>query len=104
MSNVGCVRATRYIVEILGVYRVVSENDWHRGLIMNISESGVLLQASRPLDLHTHVEMTFQLQEPIGTLHAGLQTCIGEVVRHAEPTRATPFPVGARFVEFRRTA
>ena len=93
-------RATRHSREIPSLYRVVGSNYWQRGLTMNISESGVLLQAVSPLALHTRLEMTFQLSEAIGRFHVGQLACIGEVVRHVPPTESSPFPVAARFVEF----
>ncbi len=93
-------RATRHSREIPSLYRVVGANHWQRGLTMNISESGVLLQAASPLALHTRLEMTFQVSEPIGRFQVGQVACIGEVVRQAQPTEASPFPVAAKFVEF----
>ncbi len=94
------IRATRHRREIPSLYRVVGANYWQRGLTINISESGVLLQAASPLALHTRLEMTFQLSEAIGRLQVGQVACIGEVVREAQPTESSPFPVAARFVEF----
>ncbi len=94
------IRATRYSREIPSLYRVVGANYWQRGLTINISESGVLLQAASPLALHTRLEMTFQVSEPIGTFQVGQVACIGEVVRHAPRTEASPFPVAAKWVEF----
>ena len=93
------IRATRYSREIPSLYRVVGTDYWQRGLTMNISESGVLLQAASPLALHTRLEMTFEVSEPIGTFQVGQVACIGEVVRHAPRTESSSFPVAARFVE-----
>ncbi len=93
-------RATRYIMEAPSMYRVVGEKTWHRGRTINISESGVLLQAAGHLALHARVEMTFQLPEAIGKFPAGQLTCVGEVVRHAPSTQSIPYPVAARFVQF----
>ncbi len=94
------VRATRYIMEAPSMYRVVGEETWHRGRTINISESGVLLQAAGYLAEHTRVEMTFQLPEAIGKFPAGQLTCVGEVVRHAPSTDSVPHPVAMRFVQF----
>ena len=93
-------RATRYLMEAPSMYRVEGDKTWHRGRTVNISESGVLLQAASPLALHTRLEMTFQVSEPIGTFQVGQVACIGEVVRQAQPTEASPFPVAAKWVEF----
>ena len=93
-------RSTRYIREIPALYRIVGDKTWQRGRTINISQTGVLLQAAAPLALGAHVQMTFQLPEAIGRFPAGQLTCIGEVVRHAPPTESTPYPVAARFVQF----
>ncbi len=95
------IRATRYSRELPSLYRVVGAKHWQRGLTINISESGVLLQPASPLALHTRLEMTFQLSEAIGRFQVGQVACIGEVVRRAPPTESTsPFPVAARWVVF----
>ena len=39
-------RATRYLMEAPSMYRVEGDKTWHRGRTVNISESGVLLQAA----------------------------------------------------------
>ncbi len=100
MKSQFIARSTRYIKEIPALYRVVGEKTWHRGRTINISESGVLLQAAGPLALRARVEMTFQLPEAIGRFPAGQLTCIGEVVRYASSTELIPYPVAARFVQF----
>ncbi len=94
------IRATRHRREIPSLYRVAGDDYWQRGLTMNISESGVLFQPASPLALHTRLEMTLQLSEAIGRFHPGQLTCIGEVVREAQPTESSPFPIAASFEEF----
>ena len=93
-------RATRYLMEAPSMYRVDGDKTWHRGRTMNISETGVLLQAAAHLPFNAHVEMTFQLPEAIGRFPAGQLTCVGEVVRHAPSTESIPYPVAARFIRF----
>ena len=39
-------RATRYLMEAPSMYRVEGDKTWHRGRTINISETGVLLQAA----------------------------------------------------------
>ncbi len=82
------------------MYRVVGDKTWQRGRTINISETGVLLQAADHLALHARVEMTFQLPEAIGKFPAGQLTCVGVVVRHAPSTEPSSYPVAARFVQF----
>ena len=93
-------RSTRYIREIPALYRIVGDETWQRGRTINISESGVPLQAAAHLPFHARVEMTFQLPEAIGRFPAGQLTCVGEVVRHAPSTESIPYPVAGRFVQF----
>ena len=97
-------RATRYLMEAPSMYRVEGDKTWHRGRTVNISESGVLLQAAGHLALRARVEMTFHpravLPEAISRFPVGQLTCVGEVVRHAPSTESIPYPVAARFVQF----
>ena len=93
-------RATRYLMEAPSMYRVEGDKTWRRGRTVNISESGVLLQAAGHLTLRARVEMTFQLPEAIGRFPAGQLTVVGEVVRYAPSTESIPYPVAARFVQF----
>ena len=83
------------------MYRVAGTAGWRRGLTVNISDSGVLLQAAAPLALRARIEMTFHLRESIGCFPSGQVTCLGEVVRFGQSTSASPFPTAARFVEVR---
>ena len=62
-------RATRYLMEAPSMYRVEGDKTWHRGRTMNISESGVLLQAAGQLALQR--------------------------ARHASSTESIPYPVAA---------
>ncbi len=100
MKSQFIARSTRYLREIPALYRVVGEKTWHRGRTINISETGVLLQAAAHLPFNARVEMTFQLPEAIGKFSAGQLTCVGEVVRHAPSTESIPYPIAARFVQF----
>ena len=45
------VRAPRFIRAWPVLYRCVGDREWQRGLTMNISESGFLLEAVEPLPL-----------------------------------------------------
>ena len=95
------MRATRFIAAIPALYRVIGEEAWQRGLTVNMSDSGVLLEAAAPLAVESLLEMTFHLPERLGSFAAGQLNCVGRVVRRAPPTRSVPYAVAARFVEFR---
>ncbi len=81
------------------LYRAEGESEWQRGMTVDISESGVLLEAAEPVALEARLELTFELQEKLGRLDVGPVTCVGRVARHGEPTRSIPYPLGIQFVE-----
>ena len=94
-------RAPRFIGAVPVLYRRVSEEEWQRGMTVNISESGMLLEAAQPIPLAKLVELSFQLAEPVGRLGPDLVRCVGKVVRHGFPTPSVPNPLGVQFVEAR---
>ena len=87
-------RAARVPLHIPITYRVVGHDDWWEGRIVNISESGVLFSPAA-LEPGAPLEMVFSSPVSVGSLAAGKQVCVGEVVRI--DTNAA----GARFEECR---
>ena len=81
------------------LYRAAGEEEWQRGMTVNISESGLLLKAAQPIPLGKPLELSFQLPEPVGRLGPGLVRCVGTIVRHGFPTPSLPHPLGVQFVE-----
>ena len=79
----------------------IGDEAWQRGLTVNMSDSGVLLEVAAPLTVESLLEMTFYLPERLGRFPAGQLNCVGRVVRRAPPTPSVPHAVAARFVEFR---
>jgi hypothetical protein len=65
-------------------YRPVGDPDWHEARTENISRTGVLFRTTDPLDIDTHVEMTFVL--PISPSQPAI-VCRGRVVRTVLPDR-----------------
>ena len=65
------VRAPRFIRAWPVLYRCVGDREWQRGLTMNISESGFLLEAVEPLPLGTLIEPHVDIPEPVGRLGPG---------------------------------
>ena len=92
------VAAPRLVTVLPVLYRAEWWSKWRRGMTVNISESGVLLEAAEPVALGAQLELTFELPEKLGRLDAGPVTCLGRVVRHGEPTRSVPYSVGIQFV------
>ncbi len=97
----GPFRAPRFIRAVPVLYRAVGEEEWQRGVTINLSESGMLLEAAHPIPLATRLELSFQLAEPVGRLGPDLVQYLGEVVRHGLSTRSVPHPLGVQFVEAR---
>ena len=97
------VRAPRFIRAWPVLYRCVGDREWQRGLTMNISESGFLLEAVEPLPLGTLIEPHVDIPEPVGRLGPGPVWCGAEVVRRGLPTPSTPYPLAARFLLPRRS-
>ncbi len=92
-------RAPRFIRAVPVLYRRVGEEEWQRGMTVNISESGMLLEAAQPIPLGKPLELSFELPEPVGRLGPDLIRCMGKVVRHGFPTPSVPNPLGVQFVE-----
>ncbi len=97
----GPFRAPRFIRAVPVLYRAVGEEEWERGVTINLSESGMLLEAANPIPLAKRLELSFQLTEPVGRLGPDLVRCAGKVVRHGLPTPSVRHPLGVQFVEAR---
>ena len=93
------VAAPRYGEALPVLYRSQAAPEWQRGRIENLSETGRLLAAAKPVCLETRLELTFELPEWLGRLNSGQVNCIGRVVRHGQPTPSVPYPLGIQFVE-----
>ena len=97
----GPPRAPRFIRAVPVLYRRVGEQEWQRGMTVNLSETGMLLEAAQPIPLAKTLELSFQLAEPVGRLGPDPVRCVGKVVRHGFPTPSVPHPLGVQFVEAR---
>ena len=95
----GPPRAPRFIRAVPVLYRAAGEEEWQRGMTVNISESGMLLEAAQPIPLGKPLELSFQLPQPVGRLGPDLVRCVGKVVRHGFPTPSVPNPLAVRFAE-----
>ncbi len=96
-------RAQRFVLATPLLYRVLNGRAWERGITINFSESGMLLEAAHPIPLGTRLEVSLQLAEQVGSVQAGDVRCVGEVVRHGLPTPSIPDPIGVEFVAERLT-
>ncbi len=99
MSQFSPTRTRRFIKGIPVLYRLLGDEEWQRGITINVSESGMLLKAPEPVRLTSRLELTFHLAERLGNLGPEEVRCVGEVVRHGLPTQSVPYPIGIQFVQ-----
>jgi hypothetical protein len=94
-------RASRYPVTITVRYRPLGEIGWCESKTINISRSGILFEASEPVDPETSLELNFDLPSEIGGSGEGEVTCRGLVVRTMLPPASDSSPrVAASFADF----
>jgi hypothetical protein len=83
-SRVKVTRAQRYEIDALVRYRVKGEKEWRKGVMMNISTSGVLLHAANAFPPETVIEIKFSLPVQLIGENAAEVLCRGPVVRSSE--------------------
>ena len=88
--------APRFIQGIPVLYRPSGQIAWLRGHTVNISESGILLEAVRALAPGSRLDLTFEASESV--LGSSPVSRSGRVVRNGTPTPAIPHPVGIQFI------
>ena len=92
-------RATpRFIRAIPVLYRPSDQPAWLRGLTIDISDSGLLLEPVSVLAVGTRLDLTLELSEALGSLMSGTIRRHGRIVRHGTPTPAIPHQLGIQFV------
>jgi CheY-like chemotaxis protein len=89
--------AARFIKAIPVLYRLSDEPVWLRGMTVDISDSGMLLEAASPLTVGSRLELTLDASEAFGGIPRGTVRRHGRLVRNGTPTPAVPYPVGIQF-------
>lgn len=74
-------RAQRFVLQLPIRFREKGETDWHEGVTLNISESGVLFQAAFRLRSRAAIEMALTLPNAISGEAPAQILCQGLVVR-----------------------
>ena len=97
MLQAHVVRVWRFVEALPLMYRVVGEPAWQRGITVDISASGVLLEAASPVALQALIELTFEVPPSSEGSKTQQMTRRGRVVRLATPTPETPYPVVIEF-------
>jgi hypothetical protein len=86
---------------IVVLYRTEGEHTWLEGRTENISKSGVLVRADRPLPPDTCVEMLLTVPPDMPSPFAGTTICRGRIVRAVGPSALEHRPAfAATIVEY----
>jgi DNA-binding response OmpR family regulator len=90
--------AARFLRAIPVLYRPGAQTAWLRGLTVDVSDSGILLEAVSPLDVGSRLDLTLEVSEVTGSLPRGTVRRHGRVVRDGTPTASIPYPIGIQFL------
>ena len=93
--------APRFIKAIPVLYRPsdqTAQTAWLRGLTIDVSDSGMLLEAVSALAPGSRLDLTFEAADAISSLGSGTLSRSGRVVRNGTPTASIPHPVGIQFI------
>ncbi len=82
-------RARRLKLSLAVRYRVKNLSTWHEGTILNISQSGVLVQGPEALPVNALVEMVFEMPEEISGQKNSNVLCQGRIIRSKETQEIT---------------
>lgn len=74
-------RAERFAIPISMLYRESGDPHWFEGLTENISRSGVLFRAKRPIVPDISIEILIEIPVEVAGRDAGLTKCVARVVR-----------------------
>ena len=88
-------RTQRFDVKTAIRYRRTGEAEWHEGVTLNISASGVLFHAGELIEPRTAVEMKFALPRGIPGQSAAQVKCKGQIVRNVAGTGLEKAPAMA---------
>lgn len=90
--------APRFIKVIPVLYRPSDQTAWLRGLTIDVSDSGFLLEAVSALAPGSRLDLTFETADAISSLGSGTLRRSGRVVRNGTPRPSIPYPVGIQFI------
>jgi hypothetical protein len=91
-------RAPRYALPITVLYRTGGDTNWLEGRTENISESGVLVRADRPLPVQAQIEMLLNIPADQPSPFTGTTICRGRIVRAIEPSALEDRPAFAAII------
>lgn len=92
------VRATRYAVAMPLKYRRVGEQEWHAGVVENISQSGIFFRGDRGLNEEEVIEITFTLRA-VPAQPDPSRPCTAIIVRTDRSRVENKVAFGTRFLD-----
>lgn len=96
------MRAQRFPLDLPVRYRRAGEAAWLAGTTENISRSGVLFHADRPLDVNTPIEISIAMPAVAPASAPAEVRCQGHIVRIATPPSEEPQTLmAAAFSDFK---
>jgi hypothetical protein len=66
-------------------------------MTVDISDSGMLLEAAGPLALGSRLDLTLDASDAFGGMPRGTVRRHGHLVRNGTPTPSIPYPLGIQF-------
>jgi hypothetical protein len=94
-------RAKRFPIQTVLSYRRMGEAEWRQGMMVNISESGVLFETDHSAWPKTALEMRFSLGLGLSGRLAAQVVCYGLIVRAiTEPVSARVTALAVRITKF----
>ena len=95
-------RATRFPIQTPLRYRQSGELDWHEGVTVNISRTGILFNPDHTIDPETLLEMRILFPVEITGIAPANVVCWGSVVRSVAPTDQNCLPaIAASILHYR---
>ena len=82
-------------------YRGKGLGRWHKGIVENLSHSGVLLSGPQQLREYSLVEMVLEMPEEISGQKNSMVLCQGRIVRRAEVCESEFIGMAASILDYK---
>jgi hypothetical protein len=93
-------RAARLTLQTPVRYRAKGLGKWHKGVVQNLSQSGVVLLGSQYLPGYTLVEMVFEMPEEVSGQKNRTVLCQGRIVRRNEVQEGDSIGLAASILDY----
>lgn len=94
-------RAPRYLLEMNVEYRQLGETEWQQGRTINVSRSGAIFHAPKPLEPRTPIEVLLHLPPGLAPQQRARILCNGVTTRALAPESPDAEPsLAVRFLDY----